>query len=52
MKEEKFSRNKIWDISLGRGSIFGHIMDGFWMHVGDPKALKQAEAILQNEDKQ
>lgn len=46
LKEEKFSRNKIWDISLGRGKIIGHFMDGLWMHVGDPDALTKAEAIL------
>lgn len=48
-KEEKFSRNKIWDVSLGRGRIIGHIMDGLWMHVGDPKALNEAENILLEE---
>jgi len=43
---EKFSRNKIWDIGLAQQKIFGHILPGFWMHVGDPKAVRQAEAVL------
>lgn len=45
-KLEKFSRNLIWDETLKRKKIYGHKMDGFWMHVGDPLALKAAEAVL------
>jgi len=52
LKEEKFSRNKIWDVSLERRSIVGHVMDGLWMHVGDPEALKKAEHILLKEKQQ
>ncbi len=44
--QEKFSRNKIWEVSLGRGNIFGHVMYGLWMHVGDPETLSEAETIL------
>ena len=44
---EPFSRNRIWNQTLEAGTIFGHPMDGFWMHVGDPKARDEAEAILQ-----
>jgi len=44
--QEKFSRNKIWDVSLNRSKIFGFPMDGLWMHVGDPEALSEAEVIL------
>ncbi len=42
----KFSRNKIWDISLTRKKLFGHVMGGVWMHVGDPQALDITEAML------
>ncbi len=42
-----FSRNKVWDISLKSGRVYGVVMDGFWMHVGDPKARAEAEAILE-----
>jgi MurNAc alpha-1-phosphate uridylyltransferase len=45
---EPFSRNRIWNQTLKAGTIFGHPMDGFWMHVGDPKARGEAEAILQS----
>ena len=44
---EPFSRNRIWNQTLEAGTIFGHPMDGFWMHVGDPQARDEAEAILQ-----
>lgn len=43
---EKFSRNKIWDVSLAKRRVFGHVLTGFWMHVGDPEAVKQAHAVL------
>ena len=42
---EKFSRNLIWDKSLAQQRIYGAELPGFWMHVGDPKALKAAQAI-------
>jgi len=45
-KIEPFSRNKIWDISLKAGRIYGMELAGYWMHVGDPMALKAAEAVL------
>jgi len=44
--EEKFSRNKIWDASLKTFGLFGTVMPAFWMHVGDPKAKRAAEAVL------
>lgn len=47
-KQEKFSRNLIWDETLKRQKIFGHVMSGFWMHVGDPYAVKAAEAVLRD----
>lgn len=48
-KIEKFSRNKIWDQSLLRGRVYGHVLQGYWMHVGDPQSRLAAQAILQNE---
>jgi len=43
---EPFSRNRIWNQTLDAGTIYGHPLEGFWMHVGDPKARDEAEAIL------
>jgi len=45
-KLEAFSRNKIWDESLKRRKIFGTELPGYWMHVGDPRAVIAAEAVL------
>ena len=44
---EPFSRNRIWNQTLEAGTIFGHPLHGFWMHVGDPSAREEAEVILQ-----
>ncbi len=44
--EEKFSRKKIWDQTLPRGRAFGHVMAGYWMHVGDPRARDFAQAVM------
>jgi MurNAc alpha-1-phosphate uridylyltransferase len=43
---EPFSANRIWDERLPRGRIHGQPLDRFWLHVGDPQALKDAEFWL------
>jgi MurNAc alpha-1-phosphate uridylyltransferase len=45
-KIERFSRNKIWDETLKRRKLFGAELSGYWMHVGDPRAVIAAEAVL------
>lgn len=45
-KIERFSRNKIWDETLKRRRLFGTELPGYWMHVGDPRAVIAAEAVL------
>lgn len=45
-KEEKFSRKLIWNETIKNGRAFGHVMSGFWMHVGDPDARGQAESVI------
>ena len=44
---EPFSRNKIWDATLKRLRLFGVELPGYWMHVGDPRALVAAQAVLE-----
>ena len=46
---EPFTRKRIWAHTLAEGTLYGHPMDGFWMHVGDPQAHTEAEAILRAE---
>ncbi len=45
-KVEPFSRNKVWDVSLAAQRAYGVPLNGFWMHVGDPNAREEAEAII------
>ena len=41
-----FSRAPLWRQLAERGRLYGAVMDGFWMHVGDPVARDAAEARL------
>lgn len=38
-----FSLNRVWDRAIAAGRLFGHRLDGLWMHVGDPAALAAAQ---------
>ncbi len=38
-----FSLNRVWDPALAGGRVRGIVLDGTWMHVGDPTALADAE---------
>jgi len=40
---EPFSANRIWDRLIPEGRLHGLTMDRFWLHVGDPGALRDAE---------
>ncbi len=44
--DEPFSFMRVWRRLQSEGRLFGAPLDGFWMHVGDPEALAQAEARL------
>jgi len=41
-----FSMNVLWDIAIDKGRLFGIRLDGVWMHVGTPEAVKEADAFL------
>ena len=41
-----FSVVPIWRELAAKGRLYGAVMDGFWMHVGDPAAREAAEARL------
>jgi MurNAc alpha-1-phosphate uridylyltransferase len=41
-----FSLTPIWRRLAAQGRLHGAVMDGFWMHVGDPAARDAAEARL------
>lgn len=42
----KFSLNVLWNEAIARQRLFGLLMDGTWMHVGDPHALREAEDAI------
>ena len=44
--ETAFSLSRIWRQSAPQGRLHGVLMEGDWMHVGDPAALAVAEARL------
>lgn len=41
-----FSLNRLWDRSLAERRVFGIVLDGTWMHVGDPAAHADAEMLI------
>jgi N-acetyl-alpha-D-muramate 1-phosphate uridylyltransferase len=41
-----FSLSPLWRKSAAEGRLFGCVLDGDWMHVGDPQARADAEAKL------
>lgn len=41
-----FSLNRAWDRAIASGRLYGILLDGFWMHVGTPEALAEAEHCL------
>ncbi|WP_343790889.1 N-acetylmuramate alpha-1-phosphate uridylyltransferase MurU [Brevundimonas kwangchunensis] len=41
-----FSLSQFWRRSAAEGRLFGCVLDGDWMHVGDPQARDEAEAKL------
>lgn len=43
---EPFSANRIWNQILPAGRVYGVALDRFWLHIGDPQALKDAEFWL------
>ncbi len=44
-----FSLSPLWRQSAAEGRLYGCVLDGDWMHVGDPQARDEAEARLKAE---
>ena len=42
--------NRLWDVAINEGRLFGIRLDGLWMHVGTPEALVEAERWIESED--
>jgi len=43
---ESFSLRRVWRPLAASGRMTGAVLDGLWMHVGDPQALIEAEETL------
>jgi MurNAc alpha-1-phosphate uridylyltransferase len=41
-----FSTNRMWDIAIEKGRLYGIRLDGVWFHVGTPDAVREAEHFL------
>ncbi len=41
-----FSTNRMWDIAIKQGRLYGIRLEGVWIHVGTPEAVKEAEEFL------
>ncbi|TPE52737.1 nucleotidyltransferase family protein [Amaricoccus solimangrovi] len=44
--ERIFSLNRLWDLLLAGGRVFGAVHDGGWVDVGRPEGIARAEAEL------
>jgi MurNAc alpha-1-phosphate uridylyltransferase len=44
--DDAFSLTPVWRRLAARGRLYGLMLDGAWMHVGDPQARDAAEARL------
>ena len=43
---QSFSLTRLFDRALDAGRLWGHRMDGMWLHVGTPRAIKDAEKAI------
>ncbi|MEO0784900.1 MAG: nucleotidyltransferase family protein [Pseudomonadota bacterium] len=43
---EKFSANRLWEPMIAARRLHGLPLNGFWLHIGDPGALADAEMWL------
>ena len=41
-----FSMNVLWDVAIEKNRLYGVRLDGVWMHVGTPDAVREAEDLL------
>ncbi|WP_256376463.1 nucleotidyltransferase family protein [Stappia sp. P2PMeth1] len=43
-----FSLNRLFDAAIERGTLFGVLMEGIWLHVGTPEAIDAAERAIRD----
>jgi N-acetyl-alpha-D-muramate 1-phosphate uridylyltransferase len=45
-RPEVFSLNRIFDEAITAGRLHGMTLDSWWMHVGTPESIPEAEAVI------
>lgn len=50
ISEPVFSLNRVWDVMLARGRVFGILHHGGWCDVGRPESIALAEKLLSGGD--
>ena len=45
VQEDVFSLNRLFDDCISSGRLFGHVLDGLWLHVGTPAAIAEETPI-------
>lgn len=48
---EVFSTNRLWDIAIEQGRLYGVRLDGKWMHIGTPEAKAEADHFMSERHK-
>jgi len=48
--DEVFSMNRVWDVLIAQGSLFGAVYDGTWCDVGKPENIPLAQRVLNGEN--
>jgi MurNAc alpha-1-phosphate uridylyltransferase len=43
---DAFSMNVLFDKAIEAGRLYGVRLDGFWLHVGTPEAIAEAEMTI------
>jgi MurNAc alpha-1-phosphate uridylyltransferase len=41
-----FSMNRLWDVAIEKERLYGIRLDGVWIHVGTPEAVREADDFL------
>ena len=41
-----FSMNRLWDVAIEKERLYGVRLDGVWIHVGTPEAVREADDFL------
>jgi len=47
VEESAFSLNRLFDEAISKDRLFGHVLDGLWLHVGTPPAIGEAEQAIE-----